>query len=30
MCNMKLNDNQVKRQANDFCEVLDDLSSDDD
>jgi len=30
MCNMKLNDNQVKRQANDFREVLDDLSSDDD
>jgi hypothetical protein len=27
---MKLNDNQVKKEANDFGEVLDDLSSDDD
>jgi len=30
MWNMKLNDNQVKRQVDDFGEVLDDLSSDDD
>jgi len=30
MCIMKLNDNQVKKEANDFGEVLDDLSSDDD
>jgi len=29
MCNMKLNDNQVKKQADDF-NVEDDLSSDDD
>jgi hypothetical protein len=28
MCNLKLNDNQVKRQVDDFGEVLDDLSSD--
>jgi hypothetical protein len=27
---LKLNDNQVKKQADDFGEVLDDLSSDDD
>ena len=26
MCNLKLNDNQVKRQINDFGEVLNDLS----
>jgi hypothetical protein len=30
MCNLKLNDNQVKKQANDFGEVFDHLSSDDD
>ena len=30
MCNLKLNDNQVKKQANDFGEGLDDLSFDDD
>jgi len=30
MCNLKLNDNQVKKQANDFGEVLDDLSFDED
>jgi len=30
MCNLKLNDNQVKRQANDFGEVFYHLSSDDD
>jgi hypothetical protein len=30
MCNMKLNDNQVKKQARDFGEVFDHLSSDDD
>jgi len=30
MCNLKLNDNQVKKQADDFGVVLDDLSSDDD
>jgi len=29
MCNLKLNNNQVKRQADDFC-VEDDLLSDDD
>jgi hypothetical protein len=29
MCNLKLNDNQVKKQADDFG-VVDDLSSDDD
>jgi cobalamin biosynthesis protein CbiG len=29
MCNLKLNNNQVKKQADDFC-VVDDLSSDDD
>jgi len=29
-CNLKLNDNQVKKQANDFGEVFDHLSSDDD
>jgi hypothetical protein len=28
MCNLKLNDNQVKKQANDFGEVFDHLSSD--
>ena len=27
MCNMKLNDNQVKKQVNDFGEVFDHLSS---
>jgi len=30
MCNRISNDNQVKKQASDFGEVLDDLSSDDD
>ena len=30
MCNLKLNDNQVKKQADDFGVVLDDFSSDDD
>eukprot|EP00258_Populus_trichocarpa_P028194 XP_024444213.1 uncharacterized protein LOC18095382 [Populus trichocarpa] len=30
MCNLKLNDNQVKKQANDFGEVFYHLSSDDD
>ena len=30
MCNMKLNDNQVKKQTNDFGVVLDDFSSNDD
>jgi len=30
MCNLKLNDNQVKRQVNDFGEILDYLSFDDD
>ena len=30
MCNLKLNDNQVKKQANDFGEVFDHLASDDD
>uniref|UniRef100_A0A3N7ET70 Uncharacterized protein n=1 Tax=Populus trichocarpa TaxID=3694 RepID=A0A3N7ET70_POPTR len=30
MCNLKLNDNQVKKQANDFGEFFDHLSSDDD
>ena len=30
MCNLISNDNQVKKKASDFGEVLDDLSSDDD
>ena len=30
MCNLKLNDNQVKKQDNNFPEVLNDLSSNDD
>ena len=30
MYNLKLNNNQVKKQADDFSEVLDDLSSNDD
>jgi hypothetical protein len=30
MCNLKLNDNQVKKQADDFGVVLDDLLFDDD
>jgi hypothetical protein len=30
MCILRLNDNQVKKQVDDFGEVLDDLSSDDD
>jgi hypothetical protein len=30
MCNLISNDNQVKKEASDFGEVLDDLSSDDD
>ena len=29
MCNLKLNDNQVKKQVDDFSEVLDYLSSND-
>jgi len=29
MCNLKLNDNQVKKQGDDF-DVVDDISSDDD
>jgi len=30
ICNLKFNDNQVKKQANDFEEVSNDLSSNDD
>jgi hypothetical protein len=29
MCNLKLNENQVKKQVDDFSEVLDYLSSND-
>jgi len=29
MCNLKLNDNQIKKQVDDFNEVLDYLSSND-